>query len=189
MTSTLSAPAGTAVWKLDPAHAHVEFAVRHLMISRVKGQFTDVEGTLRIEGDDVSTAELEVEIGAASIDTRVEQRDEHLRSADFLDAENHPKLTYRSKEVERTGPEHLRVVGDLTIRDVTREVVLDVTERGRVTDPWGGERAGFGATATIDRKDFGLTWNQALETGGVLVGDEVQITLDAEWVLQSDESE
>lgn len=188
-TDTLSAPAGTAVWKLDPAHAHVEFAVRHLMISRVKGQFTDVEGTLRVADDDVSTAELEVEIDAASIDTRVDQRDEHLRSADFLDAENHPKITYHSKSVERTGDDRLRVVGDLTIRDVTREVVLDVTERGRAADPWGGQRAGFGATAKINRKDFGLTWNQTLETGGVLVGDEIEITLDAEWVLQTDESD
>lgn len=185
-TSTLSAPTGTAIWKLDPAHAHVEFAVRHLMISRVKGEFTDVEGTLQIDDDDVSTAKLEVEIGAASIDTRVEQRDDHLRSADFLDADEYPKLTYHSRKVERTGEDELRVVGDLTIRDVTREVVLHVTERGRAADPWGGQRAGFGATAKIDRKDFGLTWNQALETGGVLVGDEVQITLDAEWVLDTE---
>jgi len=185
-TDTLSAPAGTAVWKLDPAHAHVEFAVRHLMISRVKGQFTDMEGTLHIDDDDVSTAKLQVEIDAASIDTRVDQRDEHLRSGDFLDVENHPKLTYQSKKVERTGENELRVVGDLTIRDVTREVVLHVTERGQAKDPWGGQRAGFGAEAKLNRKDFGLTWNQALETGGVLVGDEVEITLDAEWVLETE---
>jgi len=185
-TTTVDAPAGTALWKLDPSHAHVEFAVRHLMISKVKGQFADVEGTLQIDDDDVSTAQLHVEIGAESIDTRVDQRDEHLRSGDFLDVEHHPKLTYHSKRVERTGEDQLRVVGDLTIRDVTREVELHVTERGRAKDPWGGTRAGFGATAKIDRKDFGLTWNQALEAGGVLVGDEVEITLDAEWVLETE---
>lgn len=187
MTSTtLTAPAGTSVWKLDPSHAHVEFAVRHLMISRVKGQFTQVEGVLRVEDGDLTSAELEVEIGADSIDTRVEQRDEHLRSPDFLDVERFPKLTFRSKSVERTGDDRLRVTGDLTIRDVTRMVILDVTERGMVRDPWGGQRAGYGATATVDRKDFGLTWNQALETGGVLVGDEVRITLDAEWILEDE---
>lgn len=183
---TSTAPADTAVWKLDPAHTHVEFAVRHLMISRVKGEFTDVEGSVRVQGDDISTAKLSVSIDADSIDTRVEQRDEHLRSPDFLDVESFPKLTFESTSVERVDDEHLKVTGDLTIRDVTREVVLDVTERGRATDPWGGERAGFGATTTIDRTDFGLTWNQALETGGVLVGDEVKITLDAELVLETE---
>lgn len=184
--STIAAPTGTATWTLDAAHTHVEFAVRHLMISKVKGQFTDVEGTLRVEGDDVTTARVGIDILAASIDTRVEQRDEHLRSPDFLDAARFPMLTFRSTGVERTDESHLRVTGDLTIRDVTREVVLEVSEQGRVTDPWGGERAGFAASTRINRKDFGLTWNQALETGGVLVGDEVEIDLQAEWVLQGE---
>jgi len=184
--ATLTAPAGTAVWKLDPSHAHVEFAVRHLMISKVRGQFTDVAGTLAIENDDISTARLDVEIRATSVDTRVEQRDEHLRSADFLDVDRFPTLSFRSKRVERTDRKRLRVAGDLTIRDLTREIALDVTERGTVTDPWGGERAGYEASVTINRKDFGLTWNQALEAGGLLVGDEVEITLDAEWILQSE---
>ena len=185
MTTTTTAPAGTTTWKLDSDHAHVEFAVRHLMISKVKGQFTGVEGTLRMDAEDPTTARLDVEIAAASVDTRVEQRDEHLRSPDFLDTARFPSLTFKSRKVERSGNERLRVTGDLTIRDVTREVVLDVTERGRVTDPWGGERVGYEARAKIDRKDFGLTWNQALEAGGVLVGDQVEITLEAEWVLQS----
>jgi polyisoprenoid-binding protein YceI len=163
------------------------FAVRHLMISRVKGQFSDVEATLRLEdGGDATTAQLEVEIDAASIGTGVDQRDEHLRSADFLDVESFPKLSFRSSTVERVGKDRLKVKGDLTIRDVTREVVLDVRERGTVEDPWGGRRAGFDATAKIDRTDFGLTWNQALETGGVLVGNEVEITLETELVLQSE---
>jgi polyisoprenoid-binding protein YceI len=183
---TITAPTGTKTWKLDAAHTHVEFAVRHLMISKVKGQFTDVNGALRMEGDDITTARLSVEIPAVSVDTRVEQRDEHLRSPDFLDAARFPMLTFRSTRVERTGERRLRVTGDLTIRDVTREVVLDVIEHGTLTDPWGQERAGFAASTKIDRKDFGLTWNQALEAGGVLVGDQVEIELEAEWVLQSD---
>lgn len=186
-TTTLAAPTGTAVWKLDPQHSQVEFAVRHLMISKVKGTFTDVEGTLSIEGEDLSTARLAVEIGAGSIDTRVEQRDEHLRSADFFDVERFPALTFESKRVEPVGRNRFTVTGDLTIRDVTREVVLDITESGRVADPWGGERAGFRARGELDRKEFGLTWNQALETGGVLVGDAVQIDIEAEFLLQADD--
>ena len=184
--TTIASPAGTATWKLDSDHAHVEFAVRHLMISKVKGQFTDVEGTLLLDKADPTTARLDVEIAAASVDTRVDQRDEHLRSPDFLDAARFPVLTFHSTKVERSGDDRLRVTGDLTIRDVTREVVLDVTERGGVTDPWGGERVGYEARTKINRKDFGLTWNQALETGGVLVGEEVEITLEAEWVLQAE---
>lgn len=175
---------GTAVWKIDPAHTHVEFGVRHLMIATVKGRFSEVEGSVSVEGDDASTAEIDVSIAAASIDTRVEQRDEHLRSADFFDAERYPLLRFRSTEVERLGDDELRVRGELTIRDVTREVVLAVEERGRAQDPWGGERAGFHASTDLDRTDFGLTWNQALETGGVLVGDTVRISIDAELVLE-----
>lgn len=183
---TVVAPAGTAVWKLDPTHANVEFAVRHLMISKVRGRFAEVEGTIRIDADDVSTAELEVEIGSASVDTRTEKRDAHLRSPDFLDAERFPTLNFRSSKVERVGDDRLEVTGDLTIRDVTREIVLHVSELGTAMDPWGGERAGYEAKAKINRKDFGLTWNQALETGGVLVGEEVEIHLDAQWILESE---
>lgn len=184
--ATLSAPTGTSVWKLDASHANVEFAVRHLMISTVKGKFAGVEGHLHLEGEDVSNARLEVEIDASSIDTGEEKRDNHLRSEDFFEVERYPKLTFESTQVERTGENELRVTGELTIRDVTREVVLDVTEQGMVKDPWGGQRAGYHATTKIDRKDFGLTWNQALETGGVLVGDEVKITLDAEFILDDE---
>jgi polyisoprenoid-binding protein YceI len=115
----------------------------------------------------------------------VQQRDQHLRSADFFDVERYPSLHFRSTRVERAGANELKVTGDLTIRDVTREVVLDVEERGTVSDPWGSERAGFSATTSVDRKDFGLTWNQALETGGVVVGDQVKITIDAELVLDA----
>jgi len=176
---------GTTLWKIDPAHTHVEFGVRHLMIATVKGRFGDVEGTVAVEADDPSTAEVEVRIGAGSIDTRVEKRDDHPRSADFFLGEEHPSLLFKSTGVERAGKDRLRVTGDLTIRDVTRSVVLDVEERGTAKDPWGGERAGFHASGRIDRKDFGLTWNQTLETGGVLVGDEVRMPIDRELVLDS----
>lgn len=186
-TSTRDAPARTAAWKLDAAHAHVEFAVRHLMISKVRGHFTDVEATLRPDEDDLSNSSLDVQIRAASIDTRVEQRDEHLRSPDFLDVEKYPTLEFESTRVERADDDRLRVTGDLTIRDVTREVELDVEERGTVTDPWGGERVGYAARTKFARKDFGLTWNQALETGGVLVGDEVEISIEAEFVRETEE--
>lgn len=177
---------GTAFWRIDPAHTHVEFGVRHLMITTVKGTFRDVEGTVTVEGGDPVTARIEASIPAASIDTRVEQRDQHLRSADFFDVERYPLITFRSKRVERTGERELRVTGELTIRDVTREVVLDVEELGGARDPWGNERAGYRVSARIDRTDFGLTWNQTLETGGVLVGNEVKISADVELIRQAD---
>jgi polyisoprenoid-binding protein YceI len=180
---------GTVTWQIDPAHSHVEFAVKHLMISTVKGRFGDVEGSVTVEHDDPTSAQIEVTIAAGSIDTRVEKRDDHLRSEDFLHAERFPSLRFRSTGVERNGDDELRVKGDLTIRDVTREVVLEVEELGRAQDPWGGERAAFTATTKIERKDFGLTWNQALETGGVLVGDQVRISIDAQLVLQSEQAE
>ena len=188
-TSTQAVEKGTVTWQIDPAHSLVEFAVKHLMISTVKGRFADVEGRVTVEGDDPTTAEIDVTIAAESIDTRVDKRDDHLRSADFLGAERHPSLRFRSTGVDRAGDGDLRVKGDLTIRDVTREVVLEVEELGRARDPWGGERAAFQATTKIDRKDFGLTWNQALETGGVLVGDEVRISIDAQLVRQDEDQE
>jgi polyisoprenoid-binding protein YceI len=184
--STQSTERGTAVWKIDPTHTHAEFGVRHLMISTVKGHFTDVAGTVVVEDGDPTTAQVDVTIGVASIDTRVEPRDQHLRSADFFDAERFPTITFRSTKVERVGDERYEVTGDLTIRDVTRPVTLDVEGLGGVRDPWGNERAGYTATARIDRKDFGLNWNQALETGGFVVGDEVKLGLEVELVRVAD---
>jgi len=187
MTSTTTpAPAtGTsAAWQLDPAHTHVEFSVKHLMLARVKGRFAGVTGTVEM-GADPSASTVDVVIGAASIDTREAKRDAHLRSADFFDVERFPTIAFRSRDVRPTGAGDFSVVGDLTIRDVTREVTLEVTDEGRGTDPWGGERAGFSATAEIDRRDFGLTWNQALEAGGVLVGNEIRISLEVELVKQA----
>ena len=168
----------STTWQIDPSHTGIEFAVKHMMISTVKGTFSDVSGTIVMDEADPSGSSVDVEIGAASIDTREEQRDEHLRTGDFLDVENHPKITFKSRRVEADGANGLRVVGDLTIRGVTQEVVLEATHEGQATDPWGNEKAGFTATTAIDRRDFGLTWNAALETGGVLVGHEVRINLE-----------
>lgn len=174
-------------WKLDPVHSQIEFAVKHMMFTTVRGRFTDVDGEITFDPADPSNASVEVEIDAASIDTRAADRDQHLRSADFLDVESEPKLVFRSKRVEGSpskAGDAFKVVGDLTIRGTTREVELDARFGGTGTDPWGGTRAGFSADTKIDRRDFGLTWNQALETGGVLVGNEVKIHLEAQAVLQ-----
>ena len=180
--STVTAPTQTT-WAIDPTHTNVEFSVRHLMIATVKGRFADVSGTIVTDDVDPTKTTVAVTINAASIDTRMPQRDEHLRSADFFDVEKFPTLTFKSRKVDahRDG---LRVTGDLTIRGITREVVLDVTSNGQQSDPWGGLRAGFEAAGKIKRSDFGLTWNQVLEAGGVTVGDEVKISIDAELVKQ-----
>lgn len=169
-----------SVWQIDPAHTGVEFAVKHMMISTVRGRFGEVSGQIVLDESDLGNSSVEVEIDASSIDTRQKDRDDHLRSADFFDVENHPKLVFKSRRVESAGDGTFRVIGDLTIRGVTREVVLEGTDEGRGRDPWGNEKAGFSAQTKIDRRDFGLTWNSALETGGVLVGTEVKIFLEVQ---------
>ena len=169
-------------WTIDPAHSEIGFEVKHLMISKVRGGFGAVTGTVELDDSDLSKSVVLAEIDATSVDTREEKRDAHLRSADFFDVERFPKLTFRSTRVESKGSGEVVLVGDLTIRDVTREVRLAVTDEGRGKDPWGGERAGFSATGKIDRRDFGLTWNQALETGGVLVANEIKLILDIQAV-------
>ena len=188
MSSTAVAAAiGTGTlttWSVDPAHSHVEFAVKHLMISTVKGRFGVVRGTVRSAGTDWAKGDAAIEIDADSIDTRESQRDAHLRSADFFDAATYPKITFRSTRISDAAGDRFKLIGDLTIHGVTREVALDVTSEGRGKDPWGGERAGFSATTKIKRSEFGLTWNQALETGGFVVGDDIRIALDVELVKQ-----
>ncbi len=168
-------------WSLDPAHTHLEFAVRHLMIATVKGKFTSLQGTVALPQDPAG-ATVDVTIDAASITTGIEQRDQHLRSPDFLDVERFPSLSFRSTRVALLEPDHYRVTGELTIKDVTRPVELLVTREGEVQDPWGGYRAGFTASGKLRRSDFGITWNQLIETGGVTVGDEVRISIEAELV-------
>ena len=172
-------------WQVDGAHSAVNLTVRHMVISKVRGHFARWNARLALDTADLSRSSVEVDIEAASIDTGVPDRDAHLKSVDFLDAEKHPTLTYRSRRVEVVSTERVRVVGDLTIRGVTREVPLDVEVGGQGKDPWGNVRAGFSATASINRKDFGLTWNQALETGGVLVADRVDVEIELQAVQQA----
>lgn len=181
MTTIAPVPAdvGGSAWTIDPAHTQVEFEVTHMMFAKVRGRFGTVEGNLQFPaGDDVASASVEAVIESASIDTGQAQRDEHLRSPDFFDVAAFPTLRFESRSVARIADGDLVVTGDLTIRDVTRSVELAVSESGRGPDPWGNQRRGFRATTTIDRRDFGLTWNQALETGGILVGNDVRITLE-----------
>ena len=172
-----------ANWSFDPAHSSIGFSVRHLMISKVRGHFNKWEGTFDYDEADPTKSKLSVRIDAASIDTREEKRDAHLRSPDFFDAAKYPALTFESTRIERDGDDYV-VTGNLTIRDVTRAVQLKVESLGRTKDPWGGERAGFTARTQIKRSDYGLTWNQALETGGLLVGDDIKISLDVELLKQ-----
>lgn len=172
-------------WNFDPVHSHVAFSVRHLMISKVTGHFKVWTGTLLMDQEHPQNSRIEVSIDATSIDTKEPQRDDHLRSADFLDVAKFPKITFRSTRVEKLDDEHFRVTGDFTIRDVTHDVVLNVEYAGRAKDPWGGERAGFSATTSIDRKDYGLTFNVPLEGGGVLVGEKVNITLEIQAVKEA----
>jgi len=179
----------STTWKIDPAHSTIGFSARHMMITRVRGRFTDVEGEITTDADDPGASRVEVDIDAASIDTNVEDRDAHLRSGDFLDVENNPRMTFRSTRIDGATGEpgsEFRVVGDLTIAGTTREVTLDAIFEGEGQDPWGGTRAAFSAETKIDRRDFGLTWNQALEAGGVLVGHDVTIDLQVQAVKEQD---
>jgi polyisoprenoid-binding protein YceI len=175
------------IWDIDPAHTLVEFATKHMMVSTVKGRFPGVRGTITFDEENPVNSSVEVEIDAATIDTRNEQRDAHLRSADFLDIEHYPTIIFKSTRIERIGEERARVYGDLTIRGVTREVVLDTTFNGRGTTPFGQEVIGFSAETTINRHDFGLNWNVALEAGGWLVGDKVKVTLEVEAIRRQAE--
>lgn len=174
------------IWNIDNNHSGVHFSVRHMVVSKVRGRFAKYDGTVHLE-EDLTKAKVEVTIDAASIETGTPDRDTHLRSADFFDVEKFPSLTFRSTRVERVDGDKFRLIGDLTIRDVTREVVLEASYGGRSKDPWGNERAGFDAKTSLDRKDFGLTWNQALELGGVLVGDKVELEIEVEAVRAAED--
>jgi polyisoprenoid-binding protein YceI len=172
-----------ATWQIDPEHSSVQFKVRHLMVSNVKGEFSRFSGLATIDDQDITRSSVKVNIETASIDTKVAKRDEHLKSADFFDVTKYPAMTFASKKVVKAGNDKLKVTGDLTIHGVTREVILDVEgPTAEVKDPWGNTRRGATATTKINRKDFGLNWNKALETGGVVVGDDVIITLEVEMI-------
>jgi polyisoprenoid-binding protein YceI len=175
--------AQSARWEIDSSHASAGFSVRHLAVSNVKGSFSKLTGTVLWNDQDITKSSVEATIDAATVDTRDAQRDAHLRSADFLDTARVPTITFRSTKVERAANGRLRVTGELTLRGVTRRVVLDVDgPAAPVKDPWGNIKSGFTATTTINRKDFGLTWNRLLESGGLVVGEEVNITIEAELV-------
>jgi polyisoprenoid-binding protein YceI len=184
MSTTATAPeTKVSTWNVDPVHSVVEFKVKHMMISNVKGQFTGVSGVLTLDETDVTKSRVEATIDASTINTRDPQRDTHLKSADFLDVEKYPTLTFQSTSVKRAGADEGTVTGELTIHGVTREVVFQVEGPTLPSkDPWGHIRLGLSATTKISRKEFGLTWNAALEAGGLLVGDEVTITLDVQFV-------
>ncbi|HEY6866704.1 MAG TPA: YceI family protein [Candidatus Eisenbacteria bacterium] len=182
MSTITALPRGAAAWDIDPVHSNLGFSVRHLVISRVHGRFARWSGTLALDDQRPEQSRVDVRIESASIDTHEPQRDAHLRSADFLDSDAHPEIAFRSTRIESAGDHRYQVAGDLTIAGVTRPIRLDVETLGRTRDPWGGERAGFSARTSLDRRDFGLVWNQALESGGVLVGEKVEIEVEIEAV-------
>jgi len=175
-------------WNIDPAHTGINFSVRHMVVSKVRGRFGKYSGTIELDDGDFTRSSVEVSIDASSIDTGVADRDTHLRSTDFFDVAKFPELKFRSHRIERVDDARYRVMGELAIRDVKREVSLDVEYGGRGKDPWGNERVGFVAKTSIDRKEFGLTWNQVLESGGILVGDRVDIDLDVQAVRAAAQS-
>jgi len=172
-------------WLIDASHSNASFSVKHMMITNVRGEFQKIEGTVTFDPANLETAQVEASVEATSINTRDEKRDGHLKSPDFLDVEKFPKLTFKSKSVKARGKEHLTVTGDLTIHGVSKEVVFDVEgPSAPSTDPFGNTRVGATATTKIKREDFGLTWNAALEAGGVLVGHDVSITVDISLIKQ-----
>jgi polyisoprenoid-binding protein YceI len=183
MSTAVQPEPSSTTWQIDPVHSTAQFKVRHLMISNVKGEFTSIKGTLHLDSSDVTKSSVEAAIDANSINTREPQRDAHLKSVDFLEAEKFPNITFKSTRVTKKSHGEFEVEGDLTIHGVTRKVTLGVeAPSAPQKDPWGGTRIGVEATTKINRKDFGLVWNATLETGGFMVGDEVTITLDVEFV-------
>ena len=183
MSTTAVTPTSATTWNIDPTHSHAEFKVRHLMISNVKGSFPKVSGVLTLDNADLTKSHVEATIDVASIETRDAQRDAHLKSADFFEVEKFPTMTFKSTKVTVTATGEGTVEGDLTIRDVTKPVVFEVEGPTAPTkDPWGNLRVGVAATSKISRKEYGLTWSAPLEAGGVMIGDEVTITLEVEFV-------
>jgi polyisoprenoid-binding protein YceI len=172
-------------WVIDPMHSEIQFKVKHLVISTVTGSFKTFEGTVETDGDDLTTAKINFSADIDSIDTNQAQRDEHLRSAEFFDAENHPKMTFTSSSLEKTGEDTYKLKGDLTIKGVTKPVVLDAEYGGAMTDFYGQNKAGFEITGKINRKDFGLTWSATTEAGGVVVGDEIKLAINIQLIKQA----
>lgn len=182
---SLPASAGTSTWKIDPQHSSAQFSVRHLAISNVRGAFSKVTGRVILDENDVTKSAVDVTIDVSTVDTREPNRDNDLRSDKFFDVAHYPSITFKSRKVEQVAPGKLKVTGDLTIRGTTKEVVLDVDgPTAPVKDPWGNQRAAVNATTKINRQDFGVKWNATMDNGGVVVGDDVPITIDVEMIKQ-----
>lgn len=175
----------SATWTIDPSHSGIHFIARHMVFAKVRGSFRSFSGTLELDDADLTRSSVSVSIDAASVDTAEPKRNAHLKSADFFDVERFPTLTFKSKSITKSGDRYA-VTGDLTIHGVQKEVVLDASVEGRGKDPWGGERMAFAAKTSVLREDFGLTWNQALEAGGVLVGNKIEIEIEVEAVAQAE---
>jgi polyisoprenoid-binding protein YceI len=185
MTAAVDYTELTGTYTLDPTHSRIGFVTRHAMVTKVRGAFNEFTGTATVDGADPSRSSVEVTIQAPSIDTRNADRDAHLRSNDFLDMEQYPEITFRSTRITKTGEDSFDVSGDLTIKGVTRPVTVPFTLEGKATDPFGNVRVGFEGQTTINRQDFGVTWNAALETGGVLVSDKIALEFEISAVKQS----
>jgi polyisoprenoid-binding protein YceI len=184
-TITHISPELTGEYEIDPVHSRIGFVARHAMVSKVRGHFADLSGTIHVDGETPSASSIELSMAVSSIDTGSEQRDAHLRTNDFFDAEQFPTISFSSTEIEQSGSGTFDVTGDLTIRGVTRQVTLEVTFTGAAKDPWGGERIGFETSTVINRRDFGVNFNAPLEAGGVLVSDKVTIEIDIEAVKKA----
>ncbi|WP_141592573.1 YceI family protein [Myxococcus sp. AB056] len=179
----------TTTWNIDTTHSAIHFSVRHMVIAKVRGSFRKYSGAISLDEQDITKSSVAVTIETASIDSGVDQRDNHLRSPDFFDVEKFPTITFKSTKVEKASGNGLKVTGNLTIRDITREVVLDAEQLGGAKDPWGNVKTAFEAKTSVDRRDFGLTWNQALEAGGVLVGEKIEIAIEVQAVkAQADQA-
>jgi polyisoprenoid-binding protein YceI len=183
---SLSASAATSDWKIDPAHSSAQFSVRHMAISTVRGAFSKVTGAIVLDDKDITKSTVDVTIDVTTVDTREPGRDNDLRSDHFFDVAHYPTMTFKSRKVEQVAPGKLKVTGDLTIRGTTKEVALEVEgPTAPVKDPWGNQRAAVNATAKINRQDFGVKWNATMDNGGLVVGDDVNITIDVEMIKQA----
>jgi polyisoprenoid-binding protein YceI len=183
-TAVLTTPS-LEVYTLDATHSEVSFQVRHL-VTNVRGRFNDFDAVIRLDPADEERSTVEFRVKAASIDTNLPDRDAHLRSADFFDVDNHPEIVFKSRRIESAGGDRYRVIGELTMRGITREIALEVTFLGTVRDPWGNEKAGFETEAVLNRKDFGMVWNAALDNGGVILGDKVKVHINLEALRMRD---
>jgi polyisoprenoid-binding protein YceI len=180
---SLPAPAASSTWQIDPAHSEALFSIRHLTISTVRGGFSKIKGTISFDDKDVSKSVVDVAIDMSTVDTREPKRDDDLRSDKFFDVTHYPTMSFKSKKVEQVAAGKLKVTGDLTMHGVTKEVVLDVDgPTAAIKDPWGNQRAAATATTKINRQDFGVKWNKTIDNGGVMLGDEVSITIDVEMI-------